>query len=225
VTSLALSPLCSPIDCKIFVGAAGGGIWEADNALANQLNWAPSGNGIPSNAIGSIVFDPTDPSGRTLYVGTGEPNGSGDSEAGVGLFKSVDFGRTWSAVGTSASMSASRAISSVVIDPTNANHIYMGTARALRGLAAVDGGEVVPPGPATGLYESLDGGVTWTLKLATEVAEIQLDLKDPVTVYVACGAGGASGPVGIFRRSPALDGDTLFHRCWLWDLSIALICR
>ncbi len=81
VTSLALSPLCSPIECKIFVGAAGGGIWEVDNALASQLNWAPSGTGIPSNVIGTIVFDPTVPSGHTLYAGTGEPNGSSDSEA------------------------------------------------------------------------------------------------------------------------------------------------
>jgi hypothetical protein len=212
VTALALSPTCSPIECKIFVGAAGGGIWEADNAFAPQLNWTPSGAGISSNAIGAIIFDPTDPSGRTLYAGTGEPNGSQDSEAGVGLFKSVDFGRTWSAVGTSFNVSASRAISSVVIDPTNGNHIYMGTAFALRGVTAVEGGEVLPPGPTPGLYESLDGGATWTRTLATEVAEIQLDLKDPATVYVACGAGFGSGPVGVFRRSNALDGDTLFHQ-------------
>ena len=64
-TAIAISPDCHANDCKIFIGAAGGGVWEADNALASQLNWHPSGNGIPSNAIGSIVFDPNDAKGKT----------------------------------------------------------------------------------------------------------------------------------------------------------------
>ena len=50
------------------------------------------------------LVDPTDPTGRTIYVGTGEPNGSSDSEAGVGLYKSTDGGRSW----TSASRAAWR---------------------------------------------------------------------------------------------------------------------
>src|ERR1700740_1837445 len=75
VTSLALSPKCHHEDCKLFAGAAGGGIWVTNNALASNLNWQPSSNGILSNSIGSVIFDPTDRSARTLYVGTGEPNG------------------------------------------------------------------------------------------------------------------------------------------------------
>src|SRR5437763_17149869 len=35
------------------------------------------------------------PASESLYGGTGEANGSGDSEAGVGLFKSTNFGRDW----------------------------------------------------------------------------------------------------------------------------------
>ena len=61
VTPLALSPNCSPADCKIFVGAAGGGVCEADNACARSAaQLGALGDGIPSNAIGSIIFDPTD---------------------------------------------------------------------------------------------------------------------------------------------------------------------
>src|SRR5512141_2864159 len=69
VTALAISPNCDAIECKIFAAAAGGGIWEADNALAPKPNWHPSSKGLTSNAIGTIIFDPTDPSGKTLYVG------------------------------------------------------------------------------------------------------------------------------------------------------------
>ncbi len=126
VTALAVSPDCHANDCKIFVAAAGGGIWEADNALASKPNWHSSSNGLTSNAIGAIVFDPTDPKGKTLYVGTGEPNSSADSEAGVGVFRSTDLGKTWSVLPGSVAISYDRAIGAVAVDPTNSNHIYFG---------------------------------------------------------------------------------------------------
>jgi hypothetical protein len=164
ITALAVSPNCHANDCKIFAGAAGGGIWEADNALAQSPNWHPSGSGIPSNAIGSLIFDPTDASGRTLYAGTGEPNGSGDSEAGVGLFKSTDFGKTWTLVSGSPAVSKDRSIGAIAIDPVNANHIFIGTAVARHGSSSVNGGRFTPPGaPLVGLYESTDGGATFSL--------------------------------------------------------------
>jgi hypothetical protein len=115
------------LSCAVFIGAAGGGVWQADNALAPQPNWHPSSNGIPSNAIGSLAFDPNDPRGKTLYAGTGEPNGSSDSEAGIGLYKSTDGGKNWTcsrqheherpvcAVATGFS-----ALGAIAIDPANA---------------------------------------------------------------------------------------------------------
>lgn len=164
VTSLAISPRCGEESCVLFVGAAGGGIWKTNNALAANLNWQPSGNGIPSNAIGVVMFDPTDRAGRTLYAGTGEPNGSSDSEAGIGLFKSTDLGQTWSLVSGSAAVAAGRSIASVAIDPLNPKHIFIGTAVARHGASAVIGGRFTPPGaPTVGLYESNDGGATFTL--------------------------------------------------------------
>src|SRR5207302_7626107 len=103
-TAIAVAPNCNPSSCTVFLGAAGGGVWKTSNALASSPSWSPSSNGIPSNAIGSLVFDPNDASGNTLYAGTGEPNGSGDSEAGVGLYKSVDGGTSWSPVAGSTAV-------------------------------------------------------------------------------------------------------------------------
>ena len=57
----------------------------------------PSGSSSPetsaTNAIGTLTIDPGDASGDTIYAGTGEPNASADSEAGVGIYKSTDGGR------------------------------------------------------------------------------------------------------------------------------------
>ena len=177
VTSLAVSPSCHGSDCKVFVGEAGGGVWFAPNGLAPKPNWKPSSNGIPSNAIGSIVFDPTDKKNKTLYVGTGEPNGSGDSEAGVGLYKSTDGGKSWSIVGGSLSVSVNRSIAAIAIDPANAHHIWIGTAVARHGSSSSNGGRFTPPNaPKVGLYESTDGGQTFSL-----VFSVASDDVDPTT--------------------------------------------
>src|SRR5439155_13261012 len=170
VTAIAVAPNCTLLSCAIFIGAAGGGVWQADNALAPQPNWHPSNNGIPSNAIGSLVFDPNDPSGKTLYAGTGEPNGSSDSEAGVGLYKSTDGGKSWTLVTGSTAGTApcadsptsltcpvatGRSIGAIAIDPANPNHIFIGTDVARHGASSVIGGRFTPPGSAqVGLYES-----------------------------------------------------------------------
>src|SRR5438034_9171876 len=180
-TAIAVAPTCKQSGCTVFIGAAGGGVWKTTNALAATPTWTPSSNGIPSNAIGSIVFDPNDATGNTLYVGTGEPNGSSDSEAGVGLYKSPNGGSTWSVVpgtdpnnaaaktapcadgsGNHCPVAAGRSIGAIAVDPANANHIFIGTDVARHGSSSVNGGRFTPPGSAmVGLYESTDGGATF----------------------------------------------------------------
>jgi len=226
MTAIAISPVCGASNCKIFVGTAGGGVWTANNALASRVNWHPSNSGIPSNAIGSLAFDPNDPSGATLYVGTGEPNGSGDSEAGIGLFKSTDSGNTWTLVSGSAAVATGRSIGAVAIDPADPNHIFIGTAVARHGSSSVNGGRFTPPGAAeVGLYESFDGGATFFLALSKQsdtpnggtvnggdffrggISHIELYRNAGETqVYVSM------FDYGVFRRSKTLDGNLSFNK-------------
>ena len=175
-TAIAVSPTCAPGSCTVFIGAAGGGVWKTTNALAATPSWNQvSDGGIPSNAIGSIVIDPSN--SNTIYVGTGEPNGSSDSEAGVGLYKSTDGGITWAVVpgstntnapcatgtATNCPVATGRSIGAIAVDPANVNHIFIGTDVARHGSSSVNGGRFAPPGTAkVGLYESTDGGTTFS---------------------------------------------------------------
>ncbi|HET8911388.1 MAG TPA: hypothetical protein VFN23_08005, partial [Ktedonobacteraceae bacterium] len=163
-TALAISNHCDVASCTVWLGAAGGGVWKTNNALATVPTWHNSSSGLTSDAIGSITVDPTDPSGKTLYVGTGEPNGSSDSEAGVGLFKSTNYGESWKLLPGSVPAAKDRSIGWVAIDPINSKHIYIGTDVARHGSSSINGGRFTPPdAPIIGLYESNDGGVTFKL--------------------------------------------------------------
>src|SRR5438105_1521007 len=83
-----IGPSCSTTRCRVWAGAAGGGIWRTDNALSGSgANWTFVSDSFGTNAIGALTY-----TGGVLYAGTGEANASGDSEAGIGIYKSTDGG-------------------------------------------------------------------------------------------------------------------------------------
>jgi hypothetical protein len=192
VTALTVDPKCKTQECTLYVGAAGGGLWRSKNALAPTPSWKQISDGIPTNAIGSIAVDPNDATGKTIYVGTGEANGSGDSEAGLGLYKTTDDGSHWSLVQGSFAVSNNRAIAWIAIDPTDANHILIGTRSGVRGLGSnsTSTGTVAAQSPAVGAYESHDGGATWVLGKAGSVNEVKFDPANPHVVYAAVSGTG-----------------------------------
>src|SRR5204863_119081 len=238
-----VSLTCVAGNCVLFLAAAGGGVWKTPDALAGSPTWTQVSDGvisgIPSNAIGSIVFDPSN--ANTIYVGTGEPNGSADSEAGVGLFKSTDGGTNWSPVGGSTAknapcasnpasftcaVSTGRSIGAIAVDPADPSHIFIGTDVARHGSSSVNGGRFTPPGSAqVGLYESTDGGSTFTAKVILPQDTVNpaspnggdffrggcsdIELYRPgseTQVYAAFFDNG------VYRRSVTLDGNSNFNQ-------------
>ena len=225
ITALVVAPTCVPGNCRLWAGAAGGGVWRTDDALAANPTWTWLDGGLALNSVGALVADPNDPSGNTLYLGTGEANRcSSGCESGVGIYKSTNGGDSWTKLADACVSNSTysctnsgdaflgRAISEIVVDPSNAQHIFVGSAQAVRGLSHVigNGGQVrLEPGAnPVGLYESTDGGATftevWNGNDASSfgVTDVALDPKDPTTVYAS------AFDQGLWRRSPSLDGST-----------------
>jgi hypothetical protein len=178
ITALAIAPVCTPGNCRVWAAAAGGGIWRTDNALSTSgPSWTFVSSVFATNAIGTLTYVAAT---GTLYAGTGEPNASVDSEAGFGIYASTDGGNTWTHLASNTSVPAmatscgsapaysgpafdGRSISPIVV---NGSTIYVGSARGERGVSSVLSGGVasLAPGlPPFGLWKSTDGGANFTL--------------------------------------------------------------
>jgi hypothetical protein len=198
-TAVAIAPTCTQRRCRLWIFAAGGGVWRTNNALADRPQWKYLSAGFGLNSGSSIEVDPNDPTGNTIYVGTGEANASGDSAAGVGMYKSTNGGDTW--VGPlGASVFAGRAIGTIEVAPGDPGTVYAATTRAVLGVSSVSGGAVslIPGAAAWGLYKSTDGGVTWTFLHNGSALATQCD-----TVAEATAAGSPCSLRGV--RRVALD--------------------
>ena len=227
IAAMVIDPACTSGDCRMAVAAAGGGVWTTDDALASPVQWTPPPNDLPTTAFGSLYFDAAAGADGTLYAGSGEPNGSSDSEAGLGLFKSTDFGASWTQVPGSVPVSINRSIGAIVTDPTDADTIYIGTALARHGSSAVNGGRRTPPdAPPLGVYRSTDGGQTFTLEqdladkaltdptppssgldfFAGGISKLELDPNDPDSLYAAVFG------YGLWRADQSGTGDPTWEQ-------------
>ncbi|HVZ17279.1 MAG TPA: hypothetical protein VG897_09195, partial [Terriglobales bacterium] len=131
-----------PGDPNVFyTGSVGGGVWKSVDA---GVTWSPIFDGQPIASIGAIAVAPSNQ--NVVYVGTGESDIRSTLSSGDGVYKSSDAGKTWKNIG----LRDSRQISKVVIDPTNADVVYV---------AAL--GHAYGPNDERGVFKSTDGGATW----------------------------------------------------------------
>ena len=226
-TALVIAPTCVSGNCRLWVGTAGGGVWRTDDALAASPSWTWLTGVLALNSVGALVADPNDSSGNTLYVGTGEGNRcSSGCEAGVGIYKTTDGGNSWTKLpdacvnnttyscANSGDAFLGRGINQIVVDPTNPSHLFVGSALGVRGLShtvgvgTTESQRFEPGANPVGVYESTDGGKTftevWNGNSASSfgVTDVGLDPQDPTTVYAS------AFDQGVWRRSPSLDSTT-----------------
>ena len=159
----------NPNDASVFLVAyASGGLWKTEN---NGNSFTPMFDDQASMTIGDIYADWTS---GTIWVGTGEVNSSRSSYAGTGIYKSTDWGVTWTWKG----LPESHHISRVLVDPNDSNIVYVGVL-----------GHLYSTNPERGVYKSMDGGSTWSKILYVDdnsgAIDLIMDPSDPNILYAA----------------------------------------
>ena len=159
----------NPNDASVFLVAyASGGLWKTEN---NGSSFTPLFDDQASMTIGDIYADWTS---GTIWVGTGEVNSSRSSYAGTGIYKSTDWGVTWTWKG----LPESHHISRVLVDPNDSNIVYVGVL-----------GHLYSTNPERGVYKSMDGGSTWSKILYVDdnsgAIDLIMDPSDPNILYAA----------------------------------------
>lgn len=153
----------------MYVGTASGGLWKS---TSGGIKWEPIFDNEVTASIGAVAIQQSNPS--VIWVGTGEGNPRNSLNGGYGIYKSLDGGKTWKAMG----LQKTRHIHRVIIDPTNPNVVYVGAIGSPWG-----------EHPERGVYKTTDGGKTWNQILfannKTGVADMVMDPTNPNKLIVA----------------------------------------
>src|SRR5581483_11834920 len=199
VTAIALDPgYNGTSNTTVYVGGAQGGVWKSTD---NGATWTAIFDSEPTLAIGSIAIDPNNSS--TIFVGTGEPNFSGDSYYGAGVFKTTNGGTSWTQIqgpttfGVDGNNNTVQVfafmnvvIPRIVVDPTNSSTVYVVT-NANSHTSGAAGGSGSQPIGQRGIWKSTDGGTNWTnldpagTNGANSGTDFLLDPLKPARLYAA----------------------------------------
>lgn len=179
---------------RIWVGAAGGGIWSSQDG---GRTWTPLWHSEPTLNVGALCIDPANPD--VLYCGTGEANLSADSHPGVGVYRSLDGGTTWHLLASAQTQDVPRRIGRIAVDPFDSNHILLGGV----GHRSQD---------SRGLFVTTDGGLSWARVSAMipspyQCHEVVFHPQTQGTIYITIDAVGFDN--GIWRTTDS--GQTWTH--------------
>jgi photosystem II stability/assembly factor-like uncharacterized protein len=185
-----------------YIGVVNGGVWKTTDA---GRTWAPIFDREGTGSIGSLAVAPSDP--NVIYVGTGESQQRPDLATGDGIYKSTDAGKTWTHLG----LRDSQQIAQVVIDPKDANRVFV---------AAL--GHPYGPNTERGIFRSTDGGQSFERVLYkdenTGGVDVVIDPSNSNTIYASLWQarqgpwenGAFSGPgSGLFKST---DGGTTWKQ-------------
>ncbi len=153
----------------IYAASASGGLWKTVNS---GVTWEPIMENAATGSIGDIAVDPSNPD--IVWVGTGEANIFRSSVAGIGIYKSIDAGKTWKHMGLDDTYTIGR----IVVHPENSDVVYVAAS-----------GHEWTENPERGLYKTTDGGETWDkiFYISERIGawDLVMDPEETETLYVS----------------------------------------
>lgn len=138
-----------PSSNTIYSGGVSGGIWRSVDGAAS---WTQIDDFFDNLAIGDITQDPNN--SDIIYFGTGEGYGNVDAVRGLGVWKSTDGGLTFDQLPSTD-------------DDPDFYYVNSMVSVDIGGTTAVFSGNRF-----SGVFRSIDEGLTWTLVLAGTVTDM-----------------------------------------------------
>jgi len=129
---------------EFYVAYATGGLWYTKN---NGQSFTPIFDSADVIGLGDVTVHWKT---GTIWVGTGEANASRSTYSGVGVYKSINNGKSWQYMG----LPESHHIGKMVVHPDNPDIVW-----------AAASGHLYSANPERGIYKTTDGGQTWKLVL------------------------------------------------------------
>ncbi len=209
---------------KVYLGTAQGGVWRS---LNGGTTWESIFDNAQSLAIGALALAPSNPT--ILYVGTGESNRCGSCFFGAGLYRIDDVAGAFTLVGpidplfsfssssgtVNTNTFTGRAISSIVVSPTDPATIFVGTSTGIGGSGANSLSNRIPPIALLGVYRSTNatsapGSITFQ-KLAvatgdTTSPQVPSTGNSRITDMIMEPGNDNNLIVGVFGTVPSANG-------------------
>jgi photosystem II stability/assembly factor-like uncharacterized protein len=135
----------------MWTAGVAGGIWKSTNSGAS---WQPKGDLLVNIAVNSLIQDAAQE--NILYAGTGEGFFNGDAVRGQGIFKSTDYGETWTQLPST----------------NNPDFFFVQKLAATRHKKK----QRIYAATRTGIFRSTDGGAAWTKVLDATAVNGCMDL-------------------------------------------------
>lgn len=185
--------------------SASGGIWKTTDGGSS---WDCKTDNLPNLALTTLANSEANPA--IVYAGSGEGFGNLDAVRGNGIFKSADWGETWTQLAATADQIEFAYVNRLAVDPADPNYvvavtntgIYLSTDGGLNWAEQYSGGRVqdLRPNPSdftvlyaaengVGVLKSTDKGVTWSLSnlglTSTGRYEIAVSPANPNRIFAA----------------------------------------
>ncbi len=162
-----------PTKKTVWAGGVAGGLWKTTDITVAPSNWVLVNDFLANLAVAAICQDPRPGFQNIMYFCTGESFGNADAVRGIGVYKSVDAGATWTFLpSTNTYLNGTRILCDFL------GNVYLGTRN-------------------TGLLRSTNGGSSWTTITPSGIGTNICDLE----ISSTSASGRLHVTTGIFSTS------------------------
>ena len=162
-----------PTDSNIiFVGAPSGGIWKTING---GTSWETTTDFLPAIGFSDMVINPQNPD--VIYAASGD--GDANDTYSLGVLKSTDGGETWTVTGLNWTVTNTRTIRRLIMNPSNPDILYAAT--------------------SAGIYKTTNAGTNWTRIRTGGFIDIEFKPGNPSILYAASYGGSWTAGARFYR--------------------------